>query len=762
MIEQKVEKEDFEKRCDLETTLKYLKRLDGEFGDVIVIKNYATKQEFMMKERVFSDKESFVEELLRTKKRATLKHPNLLPFVAYSTSTKIDKADQIYKLRTFYEYFATNVRRGMEERRVRGSDYTLEEMTYMVYDTIMAGAFLQEKDLQHGDISPDIILQTNDGHFLVGDKLKYRSKHPQNLVDKYIRGERLYISPEVYYFIRTRNSEGLDRMDNFKSDVFILGLSILEAGIMTNVTEIYRRSSNSVDKDMLKGFIDVFESRYGENPLACAILKKMLEVEEIKRPDFIDLKYALPYYQEVLTYFKDQSNKLRQIPNRAKAGNGSQKLVQGSNQNLSVNHALTKAESVSSKPNSDGRHPTLRSSNSNPKIDHHSISANSHLDPNKSKNFHIFDSEQFSDQQNLMQNKFPSNLEDNYRNQNQGHRNTELPRNTQQFGQMPGQLANDQNSHRRVTSFDQPNQEFNFYQFNGQPNNNPLANPLSFNIPQNFGSNFSNPSTPRNTQPNISNTYSGQKVSHHHPSLSQNQQQMDPNFFSFTANQQLLNNLGKNQPPNHIPQNSQDPNFAKKPNNLLTPTGLPRVPSNHNEVPFSNMMRNMDPNEDMMNRHKHSRSMHLNKNSNPDIYQGKPSNNPKVQTSLQSTHSPIDVHQMGNSGQPIHQFNPLQNPSQRNAPSQSGGSKQNLPGQQPSNMNMPQMGISRTGNSGSNSGIKPPLKTDRVQPQSNSNHQGAKLPPQNIAQQKAMSQAQANQQGQNGQGKSQGFKIFGD
>ena len=132
MNDQKIDKSEFDKRCDLETSLKYLKRLDGEFGDVVVLKNQATKQEFLMKERLFNEKEAFVEELLRVKKRIGLKHPNLMPLIAYSTITKIDKAEQIYKLRTFYEYFATNVRREIENRRNLGRDYTIEEMTYMI------------------------------------------------------------------------------------------------------------------------------------------------------------------------------------------------------------------------------------------------------------------------------------------------------------------------------------------------------------------------------------------------------------------------------------------------------------------------------------------------------------------------------------------------------------------------------------------------------------------------------------------------------
>lgn len=310
MADQNLTPNEFDRRVDLETSTKFVERIDAEFGDVIVIQHQGTRQKYLMKEKTFTDRQSFIEELNKTRNRKAFNHSNLLHFIDYSVVTKIDKADQTYKIRLFYDYFPDNVRREIELRTKRGNDFTLEEMTYLVYDTISACAFLQERGVNHGDLSPDVILRTSDGHFIIGDKLRRQSKYPQNQIDKFIRGDKLYMSPELFKFIKTRNGDGIDRMDSFKSDVFTLGLAILEAGVMHDVTQIYKRSSNSIDRAMLLGFLTAFESRYAENPLVVAIVKKMLEVEESQRPDFLMLKYSLPSYEEVLRYFQDQSSRM--------------------------------------------------------------------------------------------------------------------------------------------------------------------------------------------------------------------------------------------------------------------------------------------------------------------------------------------------------------------------------------------------------------------------------------------------------------------
>lgn len=319
------EKSDFDRRIDLETNTKFIERIDAEFGDIVVIQHQSTRQKFMMKEKIFHDKFSFLEELNKTKNRHFFSNPNILRFVDFSTINKIDKVEQIYKIRLFYEFYQNNVRREMQTRLKSEIDFTLEEITYMLYDMILACGHLQEKNVNHGDLSPDIILRNQDGHFVLGDKLKYRTKHPQNLIDKFIRSEKLYISPELFKFIKTRNSDAIDRIDYFISDVFILGMCILEAGLMTDSSVIYKRGNASIDKAVLAELISAFESRYSENPLVCTVLQQMLEIDETKRPDFLTLKYSLPSYQEIINYFKEQNEKIKNTP-----------ITKGTNYGLSV------------------------------------------------------------------------------------------------------------------------------------------------------------------------------------------------------------------------------------------------------------------------------------------------------------------------------------------------------------------------------------------------------------------------------------------
>lgn len=306
-------KQEFDRRIELETNTKFIDRFDQEFGDVVILQHLSTQEKLMMKEKVFVDKNSFFEELLRTQNRHIFNHPNLMRFVDYSVLSKEDQTGQTFKIRLFFEYLQQNLKGNLEEKRIKGEDFSIEEITHMVFDLIAAGAYLQEKGVNHGDISPRLIMRTKDGHFVIGDKLKNRTKHPQNLIDRFIKSEELYLSPELFRCIKTRNSEGLDKMDYFRSDLFITGLCILESGIMSKVTDIFKLHNNSVDKDMLANLMNRFHRRYQDNPLVCSIVEKMLEVDETKRPDFITLKYSLPFYEEVLLFFRNQHQKGKQL-----------------------------------------------------------------------------------------------------------------------------------------------------------------------------------------------------------------------------------------------------------------------------------------------------------------------------------------------------------------------------------------------------------------------------------------------------------------
>lgn len=346
MTDSNLNQADFNRKIELESSTKFISRSTEEFGDATIIQHQATKQRFLLKEKCFSDRFTFLEELNKAKNRKSLVHANILKFVDYSSITKIDLAEQSYKIRLFFEHISENLTREINHRSEMGLDFPLEEITYLIYDTISACAYLQDKNLNHGDLCSDIILRTDDGHFVIGDRLKSRTRFPQNLIDRYIRGERLYLSPELYSFIKNRNGEAIESMNCFTNDVFILGLCILEAGICKDVTDVFRPSNFTIDKELLAEFIAIFELRYGGTSLPFIVLTKMLEIDPTRRPDFLALKIALPPYKDVIMYFQSQHDK----PLTKRPMNVQQKVNSGKN------HKVTSdAESFLAKHNPKGK-----------------------------------------------------------------------------------------------------------------------------------------------------------------------------------------------------------------------------------------------------------------------------------------------------------------------------------------------------------------------------------------------------------------------
>lgn len=166
------------RRCELEKKLKFFARHNADLGDIVVLQNPATKQRFMMKQRKYHSKEQFNEALDYVSQRLTYKQPNLMHMVDFSSSTKSDDDGDVYTIRLFYDVYESTVRSEITTRRLLGQDFTNEEMTYLLYDSILAAAFLQDKGQYHGEISPGTILKGQEGHFILADRLRHRQTFP--------------------------------------------------------------------------------------------------------------------------------------------------------------------------------------------------------------------------------------------------------------------------------------------------------------------------------------------------------------------------------------------------------------------------------------------------------------------------------------------------------------------------------------------------------------------------------------------------------
>lgn len=51
------------------------------------------------------------------------------------------------------------------------------------------------------------------------------------MINKYLRGDSLFMAPEIFKGIEDRDSNSLSKSNIYKADVFCLGLSFLTIGI---------------------------------------------------------------------------------------------------------------------------------------------------------------------------------------------------------------------------------------------------------------------------------------------------------------------------------------------------------------------------------------------------------------------------------------------------------------------------------------------------------------------------------------------------
>lgn len=97
--------------------------------------------------------------------------------------------------------------------------------------------------------------------------------------------------------------------DKTKSDVFSLGATILHAGNIKTIKAIYNEQNFEIDSEQLKRLIDEFETRYKDScPQLVQAVKKMLVLEESKRPNFAELKRD--FCPEIGLRMKDQSQQM--------------------------------------------------------------------------------------------------------------------------------------------------------------------------------------------------------------------------------------------------------------------------------------------------------------------------------------------------------------------------------------------------------------------------------------------------------------------
>lgn len=172
----------------------------------------------------------------------------------------------------------------------------------MISSVVSACAFLQSNNEFHGDIRPFNILFTQgkdckilDNAVLKKSTLSTYLAHVVDLEDK----SRLYSPEQFSSLVRERETSEKIDYDHYKSDVFSLGMTILQCAGLKNIDDLYDWKKFEIEFTQIEQRLEALNETYSPNLVN--IIRWMLKPQETDRPDFLQLESKISQHHKTFT-----------------------------------------------------------------------------------------------------------------------------------------------------------------------------------------------------------------------------------------------------------------------------------------------------------------------------------------------------------------------------------------------------------------------------------------------------------------------------
>lgn len=188
-----------------------------------------------------------------------------------------------------------DVEQDIENRRLRNNPWAEAELMTHMTELIDAFAYLQEKNLSHGDVKPRNLFIANDGKMKIGDFGESRQGMHALVTRTYqVTGTVIYFSPLLFKayleIIKGKNLSGDVRHNPIKSDVYSLGLSFLHMASLNKPIEL---NNLEIGADALQNQVERAIAKLNYSERIKMLFGQMLPVLENRRSDFIQLRAFL-------------------------------------------------------------------------------------------------------------------------------------------------------------------------------------------------------------------------------------------------------------------------------------------------------------------------------------------------------------------------------------------------------------------------------------------------------------------------------------
>ena len=272
------------KIIDPEEFIKINKIGHGSFGKIYKVKWNQNNKNYAMKEMIFQS----IDNIIYLKER-------LKNIVDIQKISKCDGIIRTYgecsvkkKQQYFYYEIMELAERDWEKEinmRKKSSDYYSETVLVNIMTQLVKTlSLLQKNHITHRDIKLQNILIIKN-KYKICDFGESRTINQKGTIVQPVRGSELYMSPILFLGLQEKSLTVTH--NTYKSDVFSLGMCILfAASLNENCLYEIREMTNM---DNIRNVLEYYLSkRY--SIVFIEILLYMLEINEKKRPDFIQLE----------------------------------------------------------------------------------------------------------------------------------------------------------------------------------------------------------------------------------------------------------------------------------------------------------------------------------------------------------------------------------------------------------------------------------------------------------------------------------------
>ena len=258
---------------------------EGTFGKIYSATWNINNLSYALKELIFHSKEEI--------KEIRVEYDLILSFYKKTQCSGIIKVygaqsekenDGNYHFYVLMEIATSDWEKEIKKRGRTKNLYTEGELLSIAKRLIRTFALLEKYGISHRDIKPqNVLIIDNDYKICDFGEAKITNKNISEIHT--LRGTELYMSPLLFKALKEKKNEVFHNV--FKSDVFSLGMCMTLAASLNFKTLCEIREVNEMDK-IKNILVKYLISKYSFEFIK--ILLMMLENDENKRPDFIQLE----------------------------------------------------------------------------------------------------------------------------------------------------------------------------------------------------------------------------------------------------------------------------------------------------------------------------------------------------------------------------------------------------------------------------------------------------------------------------------------